>query len=164
MDVFAKLLDCEGQAADAVSAYTQVKLEDASRLLKIPNPECPDVRIRLTRHKWPKSWSSMEDPVVPLERNLYGHLLAGLLWERQSEGVLIRTWMGKSTELGMSVCSQETRTILIGLCLTTLRGLERKQHIAPMWKKLMKDVDLDEPTSFFRSRLLGMYSTCMQTK
>ena len=23
-----------------------------------------------------------EDPVVPLERNLYGHPLAGLLWER----------------------------------------------------------------------------------
>ena len=25
----------------------------------------------------------MEDPVVLLERNLYGHPLAGLLWERQ---------------------------------------------------------------------------------
>ena len=24
----------------------------------------------------------MEDPVVPLERNLYGHPLAGLLWGR----------------------------------------------------------------------------------
>ena len=32
-----------GQAADAVSAYTQVKLEDAPRLLKIPLTECPDV-------------------------------------------------------------------------------------------------------------------------
>ena len=35
------------------------------------------------------SWSSMEDPVVPLERNLYGHPLAGLLWERQFEKVLL---------------------------------------------------------------------------
>ena len=76
MDVIAKLPDCDGQAADAVSAYTQVKLEDASRLLKIPKSECPDVWIRLPRHKWPKSWSSMEDPVVPLERNLYGHPFA----------------------------------------------------------------------------------------
>ena len=31
----------------------------------------------------------MEDPVVPLERNLYGHLLAGLLWERQFEKILL---------------------------------------------------------------------------
>ena len=50
--------------------------------------ECPDIWIRLPRHKWPKSWSSMEDPVVPCERNSYGHPLAGLLWERQFERIL----------------------------------------------------------------------------
>ena len=32
----------------------------------------------------------MEDPVVPLERNLYGHLLPGLLWERQFEKILLK--------------------------------------------------------------------------
>ena len=31
----------------------------------------------------------MEDPVVHLERNLYGHPLAGLLWGRQFEKVLL---------------------------------------------------------------------------
>ena len=30
-----------------------------------------------------------EDPVVPLERNLYGHPFAGLLWERQLEEALL---------------------------------------------------------------------------
>ena len=73
MDIISRLPGCDGQAADAVSAYTQVKMEDAHKLLKIPQSECPDIWIRLPRHKWPKSWSSMEDPVVPLERNLYGH-------------------------------------------------------------------------------------------
>ena len=58
------------------------KMEDAPKLLKVPKSECPDIWIRLPRHKWPKSWSSMEGPVVPLERNLYGHLLAGLLLDR----------------------------------------------------------------------------------
>ena len=33
--------------------------------------------------------SNIEDPVVPLERNLCGHPLAGLLWERQFEDVLV---------------------------------------------------------------------------
>ena len=46
--------------------------------------------IRLPRHKWPKSWYRMEDPVVLLEGNLYGHLLAGLLWERQFEKILLK--------------------------------------------------------------------------
>ena len=35
MDVIARLLDCAGQA-DAVSADTQVRMEDAPRMLKIP--------------------------------------------------------------------------------------------------------------------------------
>ena len=87
MDIISRLPGCDGQAADAVSAYTQVKMEDAHKLLKIPKSECPDIWIRLPRHKWPKSWSSMEDPVVPLEQNLYGHPLAGLLWERQLQKV-----------------------------------------------------------------------------
>ena len=82
MDIISRLPGCDGQAADAVSAYTQVKMKDAPKLLKIQKSECPDIWIRLPRHKWPKSWSSMEDPVVPLERNLYGHPLAGLLWEK----------------------------------------------------------------------------------
>ena len=90
MDIISRLLGCDGQAADAVSAYTQVKMEDAHKLLKIPKSECPDIWIRLPRHKWPKSWSSMEDPVVPLERNLYGHPVAGLLWERQFEKILMK--------------------------------------------------------------------------
>ena len=88
-DIISRLPGCNGQAADAVSAYTQVKMEDAHKLLKIPKSECPDTWIRSPRHKWPTSWSSMEDPVVPLERNLYGHLLAGLLWERQFEKILL---------------------------------------------------------------------------
>ena len=94
MDIIFRLPGCAGKAADAVSAYTQVKLEDAPKLLKLPKSECPDIWIRLPRHKWPKSWSSMEDPVVPLERNLYGHPFAGLLWERQFEKVLLceDTW------------------------------------------------------------------------
>ena len=65
-------------------------MEDAPSLLKIPKSECPDMWIRLPRHKWPKPWSRMEDPVVPLEQSLYGHLLAGLLWERQFEKVLLK--------------------------------------------------------------------------
>ena len=79
MDVIARLPGCDGQAADSVSAHTQVKLEDAPRLLKITKSECSDVWIRLSRHKWPKSWTNIEDPVVLLERHLYGHPLAGLL-------------------------------------------------------------------------------------
>ena len=51
MDIISRLPGCDGQAADAVSAETQVKMEDAPKLLKIPKSECPDMWIRLPRHK-----------------------------------------------------------------------------------------------------------------
>ena len=54
MDIISRLPGCAGQAADAVSAYTQLRMEDAPKLLKIPKPECPDIWIRLPKHKWPK--------------------------------------------------------------------------------------------------------------
>ena len=95
MDVIARPPGCTGQAADAVSAHTQVRMEDASTFLQLPESECPDIWRRLPKHKWPKSWSSMEDPVVPLERSLYGHPLAGLLWERQFEEVLLENQDGE---------------------------------------------------------------------
>ena len=89
MDLIARLPDCDRQAADVVSAYTQVKLEDAPSLLKNLKSECPDVWIRVPRHNWTKSWANIEDLVVPLERHSHGHPKAGLLWERQFEEVLV---------------------------------------------------------------------------
>ena len=52
MDIISRLPGCDGQAADAVSAYTQVIMEIVPKILKIPKSECPDIWIRLPRHKW----------------------------------------------------------------------------------------------------------------
>ena len=89
MDVIAISPNCDGQAADAISAYTQEKLEDALRLFNIPKSERADVWVRLPRHNWPKSWSNSEDPVVLLERHLKGHRLDGLWLERQLQEALL---------------------------------------------------------------------------
>ena len=77
MDTISKLPGCDGQAADAVSAYTQVKMEDAHKLKKKnQNRSVQTFGFRLPRHKWPKSWSSMEDPVVPLSE-----ICTVILWQ-----------------------------------------------------------------------------------
>ena len=43
VDIISRLLGCDGQAADAVSSFTQLKMEDDHKLLKIPKSECPFV-------------------------------------------------------------------------------------------------------------------------
>ena len=129
-------------------------MEDAPKLLKIPKSECPDIWIRLPRHKWPKSWSSMEDPVVPLERNLYGHLLAGLLWERQFEKVLLKHGWEKIPNWECLFVHRE-KGLFLSVCVDDIKLAGKKQNIDPMWKLLNKEVDLGEPTSFLDHVYLG---------
>ena len=147
MDIISRLPGCDGQAADAVSAYTQVKMEDAHKLLKIPKSECPDIWIRPPRHRWRKSWSSMEDPVVPLERNLYGHPLAGLLWERQFEKILLKDGWEKVSNWECLFVHRE-KGLFLSVYVDDIKLAGKKQSINPMWKVLNKEVDLGEPRSF----------------
>ena len=78
MDVIGRLPGFSGQAADD-TACTQVNMEDASALLKLPNSECPDIWRRPPRR----------EPAVPLERNPF----ALFLWERPFEKSSIGTRM-----------------------------------------------------------------------
>ena len=97
----------------------------------------------------------MEDPVVPLERNLYGHPLTGLLWERQFEKVLLETRLGESFKLGMFICQPSKRDCSYP-CMWTISKLAcETENIEPTWKILMKDVDLGEQTSFLDHVYLG---------
>ena len=50
MGIISRLPGCARQAADAVPAYTQVKMEDAPKLLKNPKSKWPDTWIRVPRH------------------------------------------------------------------------------------------------------------------
>ena len=82
LNVVSRLLSCSGQAPDAVSAYTDVKVKDAPTLLHLSDEGCPMICFRLPKAWRQLDWDLIDDPVVPLERNLYGHPLAGLLWNR----------------------------------------------------------------------------------
>ena len=153
-DILSRFPGCARQAADAASAYTQVKMEDAHKLVKIPKSECPDIWIRLPRHKWPKSWSSMEDPVVPLERNLYGHPLAGLLWERQFEKVLLKHGWEEIPNWECLFVHRE-KGLFLSVYVDDIKLTGKKQNLDPMWKVLNKEIDLEEPTSVLDHVYLG---------
>ena len=142
-----------------LSAKTLIKMEDAPTLLKIPKSECPDIWIRLPKHKWPKSWSSMEGPVVPLERNLYGHPLPGPLWERQFEKVLVEHEWEKVPNWECLFVHHE-KGLFLSVYVDDIKFVGKKQNIDPMWKVLNKEVDLGEPTSF----LDHVYLDCTQKR
>ena len=59
MDIISRMPGCDGQAADAVSTYAQMKMEDVHKLLKIFKiGVLQTFRFVYHDHKWPKSWSA----------------------------------------------------------------------------------------------------------
>ena len=62
-----------------------------------------DIWTRLPRHKWPKSWSDIEDPVVPLEQKFVRTPTCWSLVGKTVRGSSNGTSMGKSPELGMNL-------------------------------------------------------------
>ena len=43
----------------------QAKISDASRLLKLPETECPTVWVQLPRQRRPELWDDIDDSMVP---------------------------------------------------------------------------------------------------
>ena len=93
----------------------------------------------------------------PLERNLYGHPVVGLLWERQFEKILLNyDWEKVSNWECLFVHRGKRLFLSVYVDDTKLAG--KKQNLDPMWKLLNKEVDLGEPTSF----LDHVYLRCTQ--
>ena len=57
MDIISRLPGCDGQAADAVSAYTQVKMEDAHKLSK-------KYQIGVSRHLYSSTTTQLAQIMV----------------------------------------------------------------------------------------------------
>ena len=135
-----------------------------SKLLKFPKSECQDIWIRLPRHKkWPKSWSCMEDPVVPLERNLYGHTLAGLSWERQFEKIQLKHGWEKIPNWECFFVNHE-KGFFSCVYVDDIKLAGKERNLDPMWKVLNKEVDFGRTNIFHGSWKLWMRSTTMPNK
>ena len=87
----------------------------------------------------------MEDPVVPLERNLYGHPLAGLLWKRQFEKILLTYGWEKVSNWECFFVHRE-KGLFFSVYVDDIKLVGKKLNIDPMWKVQNKEVDLGEPT------------------
>ena len=117
MDIISRLPGCAAQAADAVSAYTQVKNGRCSQIIENSN-------IGVSRHLDSSTTTQMAENMVKYERSSrsswkesvwsssFGRtVMAKAIWENP-----IETWLGESSKLGMSLCTSWKRIILICVC------------------------------------------------
>ena len=154
MDIIPRLPRCSGQTADAVSAYTQVKVEDARKLLNIS-------KIGMSRHLDSSNTTQMAKIMVQYGRpsrsawaksvwSSFGRTVMGkAIWENHIEIRLgenpIWEWLFVHREKGLFLSVYVDDTKLAG----------KKQNLDLMWKVQKKEVDLGEPASFFDHAYLG---------
>ena len=158
MDIISRLPGCSGQAADAVSAVTQVKMEDAPKLLKIPKSECPDNLIRLPRHKWPK-WKT--------QSFLLNDISTVIVWqdclcERLFEKVLLKYGWDKVSKWECLFVHRSKNYSYRCMWMTS-NWLERKIFIR-CGKYSNKEAVLGEPESFLDHENLGCTQKTMWNK
>ena len=135
MDIISRLPGCDGQAADAVSAYTQVKMEDAyRRYWKFPNRNVQTFRYVHHDMNGPSHGPVWKTQSFLSERNLYGHPLAGLLWERQIEKILLKHGWENSSKLWMFIRTSWKKGLFLSVYVDDIKLAGKKQNLDPMWK------------------------------
>ena len=98
MNVIERLPDRDGQAADAVSAFTQVKMGDASKLLRFPRSECTDLWIRIPQHRWTKSYQTLRTQEFHSNETCTDIHWQAYSWKKV--GIFFGTGMGGGAQLG----------------------------------------------------------------
>ena len=113
-------------------------MKDATGLLKLhKRPFCDHCAAK---------WDNSIGPVVLLANNLCGHLLAGLLWEREFEETLAKCLLPSKSQL-----------VLVSPCQRHKDGGSQSElsfHVG--W--IAKEDGLWGPNSVDRTNLLGMQS------
>ena len=159
MDIISRLPGCNGQAADAVSAYTHVNHGGCFQISQ-------NSKVRMSRHMETSSTTNGKNLGRPLKIQWFflneictvTHLLGSC-----GKEVLLEFWMGVNTELGMSVCSSKTMIILIGLCGWYWNDSKKAEYGSCVEQ-------MDETRWSGRTNIVswpwkfGMYSTWMQVE
>ena len=130
-------------------------MEDAPRLLGIPKSEYPrDLDTPSATNEQNYGLMNVEELVVLPERNLYGHTLAVLLWETQFEELM--TELGWERVLNWECLFVHRKPgLYLSETVDDINMIGEKQHMSPMWKKLMINVHLDETTTLLDHGILG---------
>ena len=137
MDVIARLPDCDGQAGDAVSAHTQVRLEDAPRLLRIP-------KVRMSRRM--DMPSHTHGPNHGQTSKTQWCLLNAICTDthtqdfhgRGSSKKLYCKWNRKKVPHWVCLFVRRKQGLFLSVYVDDIKMVGQKQNMAPMWKKLMK--------------------------
>ena len=122
MDVIERLPGCAGQAADAVSAYSQVKMGNVPKLLNIQQSvqimdafSTTEVAQIIVKHRRFSGSSRTKFVWTPTCWSLVGKTVRGRSVGTWTEKSAEMYWMGENAELRVYFRSSETKVISVSV-------------------------------------------------
>ena len=145
---------CTTSRRRSICLHTR-KVEDAPRLLNNPKSECPDMWTQVANillNYWRPSGSSWTKVV---RTSTCWPLVGKTIW-----GGSVGTGIGKKDPNWECLFVHRKEGLFSSVYVDDIKMAGRKQNMAPMWKKLMKLVDLGEPHRFLTRTLLTNTGKC----
>ena len=152
MDYIGRLDGNISEDSDAVKAYTQVKLDSLVELLG--EDIQADTWITLPRERRPRSWDNVDYPVCPLRRNLYGHPLAGLIWEKHCQKSILTAGFEKIPGWEC-LFVHRAKKLFLSVYVDDFRMAGVKCNMKQMWNKLKETLLLEEAVDSSKNTYLG---------
>ena len=160
MDIISRLFGCAKQAADAISTYTQLKMEDAHKLLS---------KIGVSKHLDSSTTTQMAWIMVQYGRPSRSSWTesAVILWQDHYGKDNLRKFFwnmtGRKFQIGNVSWYIVEKRLFSSVYVDDIKLAGKKQNLDPMWKLPNKEIDLGEPTSFLDHAYLGCTQRQCQT-
>ncbi len=140
MDALARCPDNDGEDSDAVAAYTQVKIDEDLTYLLEKGAKFVDAWVSIPRNRWPEAWKEdkahWDDPVVRVRRNIYGHKLAALLWQKYAEWIITTKCGFEKLVDWECLYVKRTQHFFLSVYVDDLKMAGCKENIAPVREEL----------------------------
>ena len=163
MDIISRLPGCDGQAADAVSAETQVKMEDAHKLIKI-------LKIGVSRHLDSSTTTQMAkiSPVWKTQSFLLSGICTVILWQDYyGKGNLRKSYWsmaGRKFQNWECLFVHRAKELFLSLYVDDIKLAGKKQNIDPDVENYSTKKSIWENHHLPGSCILGMLSKTMWNK
>ena len=142
LDAIARCPGCDGEDSDAIGAYTQVVLKEAHIILGGTEDNYIETWISLPRDRRPKHWDNIEKPVCKLRLNLYGHPMAGLIWEKWCDKAITDSGFNKIAGWECLYVNP-VKQLFLSVYVDDFKMSGNAENLKPMWKTLGEKIDLE---------------------
>ena len=164
MGIIFRLSSYDGHAADAVSTYTQVKEEDAHKLLK----KKQNRSVQTFGFVYHDTNDQNHGSVWKTQSFLLSEICMVILWQDcYGKGNLRKSyWNMTGWKIPNWECLSVHRQkgLFLSVHVDDIKVTGKKQNLDPMWKVLNKEVDLVQTNILPWSCILGLHSTTMRNK